>query len=73
MRVLVTGGAGYIGSHTVKALIESNHQPVVVDNLVCGNRYLVDKFTDNYIIAWFIGALFVAPYNYIGLKKFAFK
>lgn len=35
--------------------------------------YIVDKFTDNYIIAWFIGALFVAPYNYIGLKKFAFK
>ena len=34
--------------------------------------YLVDKLTDNYIIAWFIGALFVAPYNYICLKKFAF-
>ena len=35
--------------------------------------YLVDKLTNNYIIAWFIGALFVAPYNYICLKKFAFK
>ena len=35
--------------------------------------YLVDKLIDNYLIAWFVGALFVAPYNYIGLKKFAFK
>jgi UDP-glucose 4-epimerase len=33
MRVLVTGGAGFIGSHTVVALMESGHEPVVVDNL----------------------------------------
>lgn len=33
MKVLVTGGAGYIGSHTVLALIEAGHTPVVVDNL----------------------------------------
>ena len=33
MRVLVTGGAGYIGSHTVLSLIEHGHQPIVVDNL----------------------------------------
>jgi UDP-glucose 4-epimerase len=34
MRVLVTGGAGYIGSHTVLELIEQGHEPVVIDNLV---------------------------------------
>lgn len=33
MRVLVTGGAGYIGSHTVLALLEKGHKPVVIDNL----------------------------------------
>ncbi len=33
MKVLVTGGAGYIGSHTCVELIEAGHTPVVVDNL----------------------------------------
>jgi UDP-glucose 4-epimerase len=32
MRVLVTGGAGFIGSHTVVALMEAGHEPIVVDN-----------------------------------------
>ena len=32
MRVLTTGGAGYIGSHTVLALIEAGHEPIVFDN-----------------------------------------
>lgn len=34
MAILVTGGAGYIGSHTVLALLERNEQVVVLDNLV---------------------------------------
>lgn len=33
MRVLVTGGAGFIGSHTVVSLMEAGHEPVVVDSL----------------------------------------
>lgn len=33
MRVLVTGGTGFIGSHTAVALIEAGHEPVIVDNL----------------------------------------
>jgi len=36
--VLVTGGAGYIGAHTVKALAESGLRPVVFDNLSTGHR-----------------------------------
>lgn len=35
--VLVTGGAGYIGSHTVLELLRENFQVVVIDNL--GNAY----------------------------------
>ena len=41
MRVLVTGGAGYIGSHAVRALSLSGHQPVVLDNLVYGHADIV--------------------------------
>ncbi len=36
--VLVTGGAGYIGSHMVKALAEAGHLPIVLDNLSKGHR-----------------------------------
>ena len=37
-RVLVVGGAGYIGSHVCKALIEAGHQSVVFDNLSTGHK-----------------------------------
>jgi UDP-glucose 4-epimerase len=36
--VLVTGGAGYIGSHTAKALRQAGHQVVIYDNLSAGHR-----------------------------------
>ena len=38
MNVLVVGGAGYIGSHCVRQLVEAGHRPVVLDNLVYGHR-----------------------------------
>lgn len=41
MAVLVLGGAGYIGSHMVKRLIEDERKVVVVDNLVTGHRQAV--------------------------------
>jgi UDP-glucose-4-epimerase GalE len=41
MRVLVAGGAGYIGSHATKQLVEAGHQVVVVDNLFRGHREAV--------------------------------
>ena len=42
MNVLVAGGAGYIGSHTVKRLKEAGHWPVIYDNLSRGHRSVVD-------------------------------
>jgi len=41
MRVLVTGGAGYIGSHTAKALAKAGHEVVVLDNFSAGHRWAV--------------------------------
>ncbi|KQO36341.1 UDP-glucose 4-epimerase GalE [Aeromicrobium sp. Leaf245] len=43
MRVLVTGGAGYIGSHTVLTLLEQGHDVEVVDNLVNGKAEAVRR------------------------------
>jgi len=40
---LVTGGAGYIGSHTVKALVASGEKVIVLDNLVYGHRDAIDE------------------------------
>ena len=41
MRILVTGGAGYIGSHACKALSQAGFTPIVFDNLVYGHREAV--------------------------------
>src|SRR5215203_4969157 len=42
MNVLVAGGAGYIGSHTVKRLKEAGHTPVIYDNGSRGHREVVE-------------------------------
>lgn len=39
--VLVTGGAGYIGSHTCKRLAKGGFLPITLDNLECGHRWAV--------------------------------
>ena len=43
MRVLVTGGAGFIGSHTVVALMQAGHEPVVVDNLTNAHPSVISR------------------------------
>ncbi len=46
MRILVTGGAGFIGSHLVDSLIESKHDVIVFDNLSSGDISNVSKVRD---------------------------
>src|SRR5512147_2926751 len=41
--VLVTGGAGYIGSFIVRHLVDAGHRPVVYDNLYSGHRWAAQE------------------------------
>jgi UDP-arabinose 4-epimerase len=41
MKVLVAGGAGFIGSHACKALMQAGHHPIVYDNLTTGHAHAV--------------------------------
>ena len=43
MKILVTGGTGYIGSHTCVELIQNNHEVVIVDNLYNSKKDVLDK------------------------------
>ncbi len=77
--ILVTGGAGYIGSHTCKALAEAGYLPVALDNLVHGpkwavkwgplvegdlaDRSLIDRVFATYDIQ---GVIHFAAYAYVG-------
>ncbi|HOV68863.1 MAG TPA: NAD-dependent epimerase/dehydratase family protein, partial [Clostridia bacterium] len=45
MKILITGGAGYIGSTVASALEDSGHTPIILDSLISGCRY----FTKNRI------------------------
>ena len=46
MKILVTGGTGYIGSHTCVELLENGYEVVVIDNLVNSKEEVIDKIRD---------------------------
>lgn len=46
MRILVTGGTGYIGSHTCVELLNNGHEVVIVDNLVNSQAEVVDRIEE---------------------------
>ncbi|MCU0476490.1 MAG: UDP-glucose 4-epimerase GalE [Anaerolineae bacterium] len=75
MKVLVTGGAGYIGSHVVYRLVEQGHQPVVFDNLIAGHRQAVHPaaaFVQGDLLdAEAIRALFAQHGAFDGIMHFA--
>jgi UDP-glucose 4-epimerase len=74
--ILVTGGAGYIGSHTVLALKRAGYSVVILDNLISGHRDLVDRVLQVELVVGDIGdrplldRLF-ATYNVAGVIHFA--
>ena len=48
MNILLTGGAGYIGSHTTLSLIDKGHSVTVIDNLITGSKALIPKKAKHY-------------------------
>jgi UDP-glucuronate decarboxylase len=46
-KILVTGGAGFIGSHLCERLLDEGHQVVCVDNFFTGSEQNIQKLTDN--------------------------
>ena len=47
-RILVTGGTGYIGSHTVVELQNSGYEVIIIDNLSNSNADVVDNYRKRY-------------------------
>ena len=79
MNILVTGGAGYIGSHACKALAHSGYTPISYDNLIFGHRWaakwgpleegdIADRARLNEVLAKYQPAavMHFAAYAYVG-------
>ena len=47
MKILITGGAGFIGSHLCERLLKENHQVICVDNLLTGSQKNIDHLKNN--------------------------
>ena len=47
MNILITGGAGFIGSHLVEKFIENQYKVIVIDNLLTGSKKNIKHFLEN--------------------------
>lgn len=47
MKFIVTGGAGFIGSHIAKFLVKNNHEVLIIDNLIRGTLNNIDEIKDD--------------------------
>jgi UDP-glucuronate decarboxylase len=47
MKILVTGGAGFLGSHLCRALLEKNHEVICLDNFYTGNKANIEELLLN--------------------------
>jgi UDP-glucose 4-epimerase len=57
MQILITGGAGFIGSHLAERLLRENHQVHVIDNLSTGKLENIESFKDNPKFSYTIGSI----------------
>ena len=74
MKVLVTGGAGYIGSHVVHLLVERGYEVVVFDNLIAGHRAAVHEgatFVEGDLLNPDAVAALFADHDFEGILHFA--
>ncbi|MFZ5592243.1 MAG: UDP-glucose 4-epimerase GalE [Bacillota bacterium] len=73
MRVLVTGGAGYIGSHTCKELADAGYEPVILDNLTTGHRELArwGEFVQGDLADWLLLCRVMGDYDIAAVLHFA--
>ena len=47
MRILITGGAGFLGSHLSKRLIEEGHEVICIDNFFTGHKRNIQAMLEN--------------------------
>ena len=77
MRVLITGGGGYIGSHTTRLLKENGFMPIVLDNLSGSRREIVEDILEVPLIIGDIGdkdlLMEIISGKHISLKKYSSK
>lgn len=57
MKILITGGAGFIGSHLAERLLADGHQVAIIDNLSTGSLDNIESFKDNANFHYTIGSI----------------